>query len=194
MTRVKRINLFRLFIHLSGFFIPFAATMIGIPYTFLIIAIVTILYTISEYLRVRDRGLPVIRTITLLASKDREVSRFVSAPVYFSSGIMISLIVFGSSIGFAAIGIVALGDGFAGLFGRLMGHNYLPFNRKKTLEGSLFCFLFSWLGAYPFVSPSIAILGALIGSVVESVPLPIDDDLTMPIASGLTMQIVSLIV
>ncbi|MCP8308623.1 MAG: phosphatidate cytidylyltransferase [archaeon] len=189
MSRLKQINLFRLSIHLSGFFIPFIAIIIGLFYTFLIITIVTILYCISEYLRIRNHGLPIIRTITFLASKDREARKFILAPVYFALGILIALTAFKSSVGFASIEIVALGDSSARLFGKLIGQTRLPFNKMKTFEGSFFCFIFSWLGASLFLPSSIAILGALIGSIVESLPLPIDDDLTMPIASGFAMQI-----
>ncbi|MCP8308572.1 MAG: phosphatidate cytidylyltransferase [archaeon] len=190
MSRLKQINLFRLSVHFSGFFIPFITIVIDLFYTFIIITIVTILYCISEYLRTRkSHGLPIIRKITLLASKDRETNNFILAPFYFALGILMALTIFKSSIGFASIEIVALGDSSARLFGKLIGHTRLPFNKMKTFEGSIFCFIFSWLGASLFVPPSIAILGALIGSIVESLPLPIDDDLTMPIASGFTMQI-----
>jgi len=193
MGKVKQINFFRLSIHLSGFFVPFFAIIIGLFYTFLIIAMVTILYCVSEYLRIRkNHGLPMIRTITFLASKDGETRHFVLAPFYFALGILIALAIFKGSIAFASIEIVALGDSSARLFGKLVGRTRLPFNKMKTLEGSLFCFVFSWLGASLFVSPSIAILGALIGSFVESLPLPIDDHLIMSIASGFTMQIASL--
>ena len=194
MSRLKQINLFRLSIHLSGFFIPFITIIIGLFYTFLIITIVTILYCVSEYLRIRkSHGLPIVRKITLLASKDGETSKFILAPVYFALGILITLAIFKSSVGFASIEIVALGDSSARIFGKLIGRTRLPFNKMKTLEGSIFCFIFSWLGASLFLPSSIAVLGALIGSIVESLPLPIDDDLTMPIASGLTMQIAYLI-
>ncbi|MCP8317121.1 MAG: phosphatidate cytidylyltransferase [archaeon] len=194
MSKLRQINLFRLSIHLSGFFIPFITIIIGLFYTFLIITIVTILYCISEYLRTRKgRGLPIIRKITLLASKDGETSKFILAPFYFALGILIALTIFKSLIGFASIEIVALGDGSARIFGKLIGRTRLPFNKMKTLEGSIFCFIFSWLGASLFLPLSIALLGALIGSIVESLPLPMDDDLTMPIASGLTMQIACLV-
>ena len=194
MEGLKQINLFRLSIHLSGFFIPFIAIIIGLFYTFIIIAIVTILYCLSEYLCIRkNQGLPIIRTITFLASKEGEASNFILAPFYFALGILIALAIFKSSIAFASIEIVALGDSSARLFGKLIGRTRLPFNKMKTFEGSLFCFIFSWLGASLFVSPLIAILGALIGSFVESLPLPINDHLTMSIASGFTMQIASLI-
>ncbi|MGQ9469083.1 MAG: diacylglycerol/polyprenol kinase family protein [Nitrososphaerales archaeon] len=195
MGKLRRTNLFRLSIHLSGFFVPFITILIGLFYTFLIITIVTILYCISEYLRVRkSHGLPIIRKITFLASKDGETSNFILAPVYFALGILIALTIFKRSVGFASIEIIALGDSSARLFGKLIGRTRLPFNKMKTLEGSFFCFIFSWLGASLFVPPLIAILGALIGSIVESLPLPIDDDLTVPIASGFTMQIASLVV
>ncbi len=193
MGRLKQINLFRLSIHLSGFFIPFVVITIGLFYTFLITTAVTILYCISEFLRIRKKqGLPIIRDITFLASRDGETSNFILAPFYFALGILIPLAIFNSSIAFASIEIVALGDSSARIFGKLVGRTRLPFNKMKTFEGSLSCFILSWLGASLFVSPFIAILGALIGSLVEGLPLPINDHLTMSVASGFTMYMASL--
>lgn len=79
----------------------------------------------------------------------------------------------------AAIFILAIGDGFSTIIGR-MGKIRLPHNRKKTLEGSV-AFLLSSLPAYYFVGPVIVPV-ALLATVIESISSPIDDNLTVPIA------------
>jgi dolichol kinase len=75
--------------------------------------------------------------------------------------------------------LLALGDGFSTLVGR-MGRIKLPYNDKKTLEGMV-AFFVSSLPAYCFVGP-LAIPLALVGAVVETLPT-IDDNLMIPIAA-----------
>jgi dolichol kinase len=78
----------------------------------------------------------------------------------------------------AALLIMALGDGMSTIIGR-KGKIKLPYNRKKTLEGTLAFFAVSLVG-YPFVG-SIIIPVAAIAAVVEGLDLPMDDNLTVPI-------------
>ncbi len=79
----------------------------------------------------------------------------------------------------ACIFILAVGDGMSTIVGR-KGRMPLPYNSKKTAEGSLAFFITS-LPAYLFIGP-IAIPLAVIGTAVEGMPLVIDDNLTVPIA------------
>jgi dolichol kinase len=77
---------------------------------------------------------------------------------------------------------LALGDSAATIFGIGSMHP-IPYNRNKTLEGSL-AFLI-------FALPSGLFIGwmglplALIAAVVESLPAPYDDNLLIPIAAAL---------
>ena len=64
----------------------------------------------------------------------------------------------------------------------------LPFNKGKRVEGSVFGFLFAFVGALLFVNPMKALVDA-IGMLVEYLPLPISDNITVPIASGLVMMV-----
>ncbi len=78
----------------------------------------------------------------------------------------------------AALIIMALGDGMSTLIGR-KGRIKLPYNRKKTLEGTIAFFVFSLLG-YPFVG-GVIIPVAIVAAIVEGLDLPMDDNLTVPI-------------
>ncbi|MEM2908952.1 MAG: hypothetical protein QXT05_00785 [Candidatus Bilamarchaeaceae archaeon] len=79
----------------------------------------------------------------------------------------------------ASMIILALGDGLSTIFG-LLGRIPLPYNKKKTLEGTVALFFSSLLG-YIFIGPLI-IPAALIAALVESLPLPFDDNITIPVA------------
>jgi dolichol kinase len=78
----------------------------------------------------------------------------------------------------ATILLLAMGDGAATLFG-LNGKYALPWNRKKTLEGSV-AFFFFGLSSCLFVGAR-AIPLALLAALVESLPLAVDDNILIPL-------------
>lgn len=75
--------------------------------------------------------------------------------------------------------ILAVGDGLSTLAGRRFGRNPLPYNRKKTLEGSAAFFLSSSLLAFPFLGTNAIVL-AFLATIGESISLGVDDNLTVP--------------
>jgi len=79
----------------------------------------------------------------------------------------------------AVIFILAIGDGASTIIG-MKGKHKIPYNKEKTFEGTVAFFLFS-LPAYFFIGEAIIPL-AIIAAVVESLPLRLDDNLTVPIA------------
>lgn len=156
-----------------------------------LILIVTLLYAVSEFARLRGINVPIFSTITWRATVKPELYEFATAPIFFATGITLSLIFRPASISYASVAILTLGDGFATVFGKILGRTVLPFNKGKTLEGSIFGFLFAFLGAMFFINPMAALIGALIGMVIESLPLPISDNVTIPMVSGLVLMAVS---
>jgi dolichol kinase len=71
------------------------------------------------------------------------------------------------------------------------GKTRIPFNKGKNLEGTFFGFLFVFLGAMIFVDPTRALVAAVVGMLVEALPSPINDNLTIPLASGLAVALIS---
>jgi len=102
----------------------------------------------------------------------------------------------------ACWGVLAVGDGMAGLLGRALGGPRLPWNRDKSAAGTLAFVLFgtpaaALLMAFTLGLPlaswaSPRILGlclplALACALVESMPTTLDDNLTVPLAGALTL-------
>jgi phosphoserine phosphatase len=174
-------------IHASGFFVPVLASLIGIyPIAFLT-CMVSALYFISELLRMNRKNLPVISAITRSAASPAELYEFAAAPLYFAIGILITLVIFPAPVNSATIAIFALGDSTASLFGGLISKKTLPFNKGKTLEGSLVGFFFAFLAGSFFVSPALALIGAAVAMTVESLPLPVNDNILIPVCTGLAL-------
>jgi len=148
------------------------------------------LYIVSEVARLQGINFPILSTTTWKAANKPEYYEFATAPIFFALGIMFSLILFPAPAGYACVAILTLGDGFATIFGRKFGSVSFPFNKGKNVEGSVFGFLFASVGAMLFVDPVKALVGAALGMFMECLPLPLSDNLTIPLASGLVLTVI----
>jgi dolichol kinase len=177
-------------IHASGVFVPIIASLTSILMVAFLICAVVAFYVISELARMSGKHVPVISTITSHAVVQAEMYDFAAAPLYFAIGILIALILFPTPVNSAAIAIFALGDSTASIFGGRISKKPLPFNKSKTLEGSLVGFFFAFLAGSLFISPITAVIGAAVAMTIESLPLPVNDNVLIPLFTGLTLMII----
>jgi dolichol kinase len=179
---------FREAIHTGSFLLTFVSFyFLGKVTLASLILSVTVLYAVSEVARVQGISIPVLSSITWSAANKTELYEFATAPIHFAVGIALSLLIFPEPICYVAITVLTLGDGGAHIFGMKFGKNRLPFNKGKNLEGSVAGFVFGFLGALIFVDPAMALVAAAVGMLVEAIPSPINDNLTMPLVSGLVL-------
>ena len=91
--------------------------------------------------------------------------------------------------------IMALGDGLASVAGERLGGPALPYNREKTWAGFVSFALAGTAGAYTlarWVNPAfesdkallVCAATAVVGALVESAPVRLDDNATVPLVSG----------
>ncbi|MHA1711107.1 MAG: haloacid dehalogenase-like hydrolase [Candidatus Freyarchaeota archaeon] len=177
-------------IHMGSFSIPFVCRYL-LDYRIVssIISVVALLFFLSEFFKLRGRRAPLFSAITRVASTMEELNEFTTAPLFFALGVVTSLLLFPQPLGFASIAILTLGDGAATLFGGKWGRTRFPFNKGKTLEASAFGFLFAFAGACVFVGYVNALIGAFVGMFIECLPLPVDDNLTIPLTCGLVLSV-----
>jgi HAD superfamily phosphoserine phosphatase-like hydrolase len=175
-------------IHASAIFVPVIAQLITVSVMVILIIAVSAVYAVSELMRLNGKDLPVISTITRHAAFSSELRSFAAAPLYYAFGIVLTLLLFPFPASAAAIAIFALGDSTASIFGGLWGKR-LPFNKAKTLEGSLAGFFFGFLAGCFFITPLLALVGAAVAMFIEYLPLPINDNITIPIITGLTLTL-----
>lgn len=108
----------------------------------------------------------------------------------------------------AAWGVLALGDGMATIVGRHAGGPRIPWNREKSLAGSAALFLFGGAAGaflcwwcrpvivpppYPWFTFGVPFAAALAAAAVETIPIKLDDNLSVPIAAAAVMWWSSLI-
>jgi len=190
---LSRNQILRLAIHMSGFTIPFMCTYFLNHYLIaILISIVTSLYIISELARMMRITFPIITSITTRAAVKLELYEFTTAPIFYAFGIILSLIIFPPQFAYASIAILTLGDGAASLFGKKFGKTSYPFNKAKNLEGSIFGFIFALSGAVFFIDPIRAFIAAMVGMLAECLPMPLDDNLTIPLTAGSILMMLSI--
>jgi dolichol kinase len=110
---------------------------------------------------------------------------------YLLLAALLSIELFPQPIAATAIGFTVLGDAFGALVGRAWGRHKV-FN--KSLEGGLGCFVacLAWaafvvtVGGVP---AHVAIAGAVVATLVEILPIPLDDNLGITLAAGYTMKL-----
>ncbi|MCL2252731.1 MAG: phosphatidate cytidylyltransferase [Treponema sp.] len=151
----------------------------------------TLGYTLMEYLRLSGVKVPVISALTNMASRPRDMGRFVMGPVTLGFGAMLALLLYPSSAAAIAIYALAFGDGIASLAGKFIGKLRPAFLRGKSIEGSIACFTVVFASAYA-VSGSlhIALTAAFTAMIAEALPLKDYDNIVIPVVVGLAVQFV----
>ncbi len=109
---------------------------------------------------------------------------------------LIAFLAFAKEVAIAALLFLAVGDFASWLAGKRLGRTKVL---RKSLEGSLSflasCLLVTGLLVYlgeGFSGPLLC-LGAVVATLTELLPLPVDDNFSIPIASGVVMTLVQLI-
>jgi HAD superfamily phosphoserine phosphatase-like hydrolase len=182
-------ELLREFIHVSGFLVAFLTMYFGLNQLWVafVILMITLTYIVSELSRMLGVNIPIASTITWKAAIKPEIYEFVTAPIFFAVGIMLALILFPAPISYASIAAFTFGDGFATIFGKTVGRHAFPYNKGKKIEGTVAGFVLAFLGALVFVDPLRALVGAATAMITETLPAPINDNLTIPFLAGLAM-------
>lgn len=180
-------------IHVSGAAIILLNRALGPSFTLSLIAAVSILYLVSEALRARGRGLPLFFEVTMLAATKEEKMAPALKPLYYALGIAFSILIFPRAIEDLAIIMLTVGDGLAGAFGRLFGRIPIPYNKRKTVEGSLLGFSFAFLSAAFLAPVEAALVGAVAGALTESLG-KLEDNLLVPLSSGAVAWLFTLLI
>ncbi len=131
---------------------------------------------------------PFARFMRFIAKK--EELRDLSGTTYTLMGCTIIVIFFPKHIGIPAILFNVFGDMVATVIGKSIGR--IKIFHDKTLEGSIACFIAmlfvviwaQWKLQLPFL---VGLSGALTGTFIELVSLKINDNLSIPIISGVVM-------
>jgi dolichol kinase len=174
--------------HLAGFFLPLIYIVLDKSTMLLIVGCLAGIAVIVEFLKwvsapFRDFFFRIFKFIL----RTHEQKGAITGATYYIISILLCIFFFEKSVAIVCIFFIILGDTAAALVGRRWGRTKLIGN--KSLEGSAACFAVCAVITLFWVNPIIGLAGAFVATLVELLPLRIDDNLTMPLISGAVMQL-----
>jgi len=136
--------------------------------------------------------------------------RFAVGIVLYPVSILLLVLLFPDRLDIAAAawGILAVGDGMATLVGRRLGRRRIPWNREKSVAGTVALFLCGSLAgsvlawwcrpnvmppAYLWFSLGAPFAAALVAAFVETIPVRLDDNVSVPAAAAAVLWTLSLV-
>ena len=118
-------------------------------------------------------------------------------PLTFFTGSVIVWFLFPHEIAIASIIVLTFGDPIAYLAGKLIKGPNLPWNKNKTISGSIFFIILPTILIFLTFGLLEAILISIAGSLMESIKYPrsllFDDNITLPIGAALIVWLLSLL-
>ncbi len=190
-TTYTRRDALREVIHMGSFLIPLLCHFLAVN-RFLVaggILATAVVYAFAELSRGVGRRVPLFTPITTLVAVGEEQWGFATAPAFFALGIALALTLVPPPVGYAAIAILTLGDGTARLVGKTLGRRAIPYNKAKRLEGTAAGTVVAAAAALLFVPAPQAVVAAVSSMVVETLPLPVNDNLLIPLVAALVLTV-----
>lgn len=181
-------ELVRKSLHMLIAFVPSIAATAGVEIALVLLSLGTLVFTVSEYLRLNGHTVAIITPLTILASRGHDQDRFILGPVTLAVGAMLALLIYPATAAALAIYALAFGDGIASLFGRAFGQTKII--AGKTLEGSLACFAAVWFITLLVTGRiEVALAIAAVATVLEALPIDDLDNAILPVGVGLVATV-----
>lgn len=182
--------------HLGALLIPGSYYLLGIERfsAFIVMLVIGLAMLLIDIARIRNWWLwkNVFTHIFSRVIRKHEKDGDFTGATYILLTSCATIALFEKPIAIAALSFIIVGDSFAAVIGRKFGRIRFA---GKTLEGSLGCLVGTIIVALltPGIPLSIGLLGAVVATVVEAWPLGVDDNVSVPLMSGLAMTMVTIL-
>ncbi|MEM2924302.1 MAG: hypothetical protein QXJ68_01260 [Methanocellales archaeon] len=121
----------------------------------------------------------------------------ISGALYFAFSSLLAVLFFQKEVAISTLLMLAVGDSITGIAGAISEKGILKIKGRKPLYLFLMMLIICFLLAHLFLPFKVALIGAIIAALVDSLPLNfynevLDDNLTIPLLSGTAMSIAML--
>jgi len=184
---ITKVEITRKIVHLVTLAIPIGYGMMAKETVVVIVLLLFLGFLSVDLLRHYHSGMAHLFKKYFFGKVLREEEKpTLMGSTYFLFATLLTILLFPKSIAIASILILVLADTAGALVGKGIGKISIF---RKTLEGSTAFFLTSllivWL--YPNLNRFWGSLGALGATLIEILPIKVDDNLTIPLVAGAIM-------
>ncbi|MBD3258957.1 hypothetical protein GF377_11025 [candidate division GN15 bacterium] len=177
--------------HMGALVIPTAYAVLGLSKLemLLIMVPITVIVISGDIARIRQTQVwfRFIRPVLGRMVRSHESADFIGG-TYILLSVCCCVALYDKWVAIAALSFIIVGDTFAAIIGRTLGR--IRFGRK-TVEGSIGCLIGTVAVALAVhaIPLWIGLTGAVVATIVEAISIDIDDNLSVPIVSGLVMTL-----
>lgn len=190
---ISSAELSRKLIHLFNLIIPFSYMVIvtdRVEMT-IIMSILSIVFILVEYARMRVQ---IVKNIFYKLFNPMMRKRELDGKLTGATWVVIisvpMIYFFPKEIAVLSLVFMSVGDSAASIIGQAFGKTMIG---SKSLEGALGCFAACTIAILilDLIPLSVGLSGAIVATIFEALPLNIDDNVLIPVASGTAMVLVS---
>ncbi len=184
-------EIFRKLMNLWAIFIPVLYYLMPQTSARTLLLLVTIVIVAVDFIRLHVNGIKEGFILFFGSFLRRRELTNLSGATFLLLGCLITAFLFSRPVVISSCSFIIVGDTFAAMFGQNVKG---PRIFKKTLFGSLAYFISNLIVVVVLHSLLnmpfwILVSGALISTIFEALPLPWDDNFTVPILTGIGMSL-----
>ncbi|OGQ57668.1 MAG: hypothetical protein A3I75_07875 [Deltaproteobacteria bacterium RIFCSPLOWO2_02_FULL_50_16] len=142
------------------------------------------IYWIEEYLFRQEFKLKGMIPFFQQCKRPYEKDVFVFDPIYMVVGVFFAMLFYPVPAAACAIFQVSLADAGAAIMGVACGRTKIPWNPRKSWQGSGAFFIIAFLVSLLFFDWNNSLLLALVGTLLEQTPFKGIDNLVVPLGVG----------
>ena len=177
----------RKLIHFLGGLIPVIYLLLNLtkPQALLILGCLALPFIAADLLRLRWPALNRWFLRLFQGAMRPGEERRLTGSTYYLVACWFTILAFERTVAAAALLVLACADTAASVVGQAMGGYRLT--KGKTLSGTGAFVVTAFLVTLPLFPATTAFAGAIIAAVAECLPLPLDDNITIPLAAGISL-------
>ena len=173
-------------IHFIGLSVPFLYWLTSREVTLCLVGIAVVCALCIEGARLKwEKANNLVFMIVGGYTRSHEEKK-VTGATYYAVASFIVILLFSKEVAISSLLFLTFGDSAAALVGTRYGRHKIF---QKSVEGSTACFLVCSLVGYVLLG-WVGVVGALAATIIELLPIHVDDNLRIPLVSGGLMQVV----
>lgn len=193
----------RKLLHVAALVIPIGILIIPSPWDAVVLGILGATALVADIVRARNAAVKAfIERVFGGLMRREELPRLngkvaINGATWMCLSAALCAVLFPTSIAATAMAILIIGDAAAAAIGIHFGRNRYPWSRK-TLEGTLGFAVAGVIAAMPFgvlgepaLDPGAVIIATVLAAVIEALPLPINDNLLVPLLAASVMLLLT---